>query len=100
MSGCVYPSVEAGAFVITNQIFAAVWERSGGKAMAVPLHADKKKGCYETTYWWKPDPTKAEEVELVVRAYVNQRRQMAVCCLLHTKGDDISADYAPPPKGK
>ena len=48
----------------------------------------------------KPDPTKAAEVELVVRAYVNQRRQMAVCCLLHTKGDDISADYASPPKGK
>ena len=41
---------------------------------------------------------KAAELELVVRAYVNQRRQMAVCCLLHTKGDDISADYAPPPR--
>ena len=41
---------------------------------------------------------KAAELELVVRAYVNQRRQMAVCCLLHTKGDDISADYAQPPR--
>ena len=100
MGSNVYPTTDEGAFALTNQIFAAVWERSGGKAMAVPLHADKKKGCYEATYWWKPDPAKAAERELVVRTYVNQRRQMAVCCLLHTKGGDISADYASPPKGQ
>ena len=34
-----------------------------------------------------------DERELVVRCYVNAKKQMAVCTLLHTKGDDIRADY-------
>ena len=38
----------------------------------------------------------AEELELVVRGYVNAKRQMAVCSLLHTKGDGIKAGFAMP----
>ena len=34
-------------------------------------------------------------VELLVKCYANARRQMAVCCLLHTKGDSIAARLAP-----
>ena len=38
----------------------------------------------------------AEELELVVRGYVNAKKQMAVCSLLHTKGDGIKAGFAMP----
>ena len=38
----------------------------------------------------------AEELELVVRGYVNGSRQMAVCCFLHAKGDGIKAGFAMP----
>ena len=38
----------------------------------------------------------AEELELVVRGYVNAKRQMAVCSLLHAKGDGIKAGFAMP----
>ena len=35
-----------------------------------------------------------EERELIVRGYVSSKRQMAVCCCLHTKGDGIKAGFA------
>ena len=43
---------------------------------------------------WKPDPARPEERELIVRGYVSGKRQMAVCCCLHTKGDSIKAGFA------
>ena len=38
--------------------------------------------------------TTPEERELIVRGYVSSKRQMAVCCCLHTKGDGIKAGFA------
>ena len=37
-----------------------------------------------------------KRVELVVKCYVNERRQMAVCTCLHVKGDAISCGIPAP----
>ena len=44
-------------------------------------------------FTWKPDHTRSEERELIIRGYVSDKRQMAVCCCLHTKGDGIRAGF-------
>ena len=64
--------------------------------MVVPTHVNKTEGSMETTYWWKPEPGSAAELELVVRGYSNKFRQLAVCTLLHTKGDDIRYGFRTP----
>lgn len=92
----VYPSIAEGAFAMTNQIISAVSEISGGKALVVPLRFEDRKRYCEMVFTWMPRPGKAEELELVVRGYANARRQMAVCCLLHAKGDGIKAGLAMP----
>ena len=92
----VYPTIAEGAFAMTNEVISAVWKVSDGKAMAVPLRFDKKKGYWEMIFTWKPDPKKNVERELIVRGFVNAKRQMAVCACLHTKGDTLRADFAPP----
>ena len=97
MGSCAYPTIAEGAFVMTNTIFKAVGEKTGYKAMVVPAHVNRSEGCMEMTYWWKPDPESAE-LELVVRGYSNKSRQLAVCTLLHTKGDDIRCGFRPPKK--
>ena len=81
----------AATFAMTNQIVSAVSEISLGKAMVVPLRLEAKNRYCEMVFTWRPNPAKPEERELVVRGYVNGKRQMAVCCLLHTKGDGIEA---------
>ena len=90
----VYPTIAEGAFVITNQIVSAVSEASFGRAMVVPLRFEENKRYCEMVFTWKPDPASPEERELIVRGYVSGRRQMAVCCCLHTKGDGIRAGFA------
>ena len=86
----VYPTVAEGAFAMTNQIVSAVSQISSGKALVVPLRFEEKNRYCEMVFTWKPSPDCAEDRELVVRGYVNGKRQMAVCCCLHTKGDGIN----------
>jgi len=76
----------------------AVGKKTGNKAMVVPPHMNEKEGCMEMVYWWKPDPKSDAELELVVRAYSNKSRQLAVCTCLHTKGDDIHFGFKKPEK--
>ena len=90
----VYPTVAEGAFAMTNQIVSAVSEVSSGKALVVPLRFEERNRFCEMVFTWKPSPDCAEDRELVVRGYVNGKRQMAVCCCLHTKGDGIKAGFA------
>ena len=92
----VYPTIEEGAFAMTNEVISAVWKASDGKAMAVPLRYVKGKGCWEMIFTWRPDPKKNVERELIVRGFVNAKRQMAVCTCFHTKGDTIKAELSPP----
>ena len=66
--------------------------------MVVPPHMNEKEGCMEMVYWWKPDPKSDAELELVVRAYASESRQLAVCTCLHTKGDDIRYGFKKPEK--
>jgi hypothetical protein len=53
---------------------------------------NSQEGYGEMKFWWKMEGA-AKETELVVRGYVNARRQMAVCTFLHTKGDNITANF-------
>ena len=92
----VYPTVAEGAFAMTNQIVSAVSEVSSGKALVVPLRFEERNRYCEMVFTWKPSPDCAEDRELVVRGYVNGKRQMAVCCCLHTKGDGIKAGFSMP----
>jgi hypothetical protein len=77
---------------MTNQIVAAVTKLSSGKAMVTRLQMNRQGGYGEVKFWWKGKDA-AKETELVVRGYVNARRQMAVCTFLHTKGDSITANF-------
>ena len=95
-TGRFEPKVAEGAFAMTNQIVSAVSEVSSGKALVVPLRFEERNRYCEMVFTWKPSPDCAEDRELVVRGYVNGKRQMAVCCCLHTKGDGIKADFAMP----
>ena len=45
-----------------------------------------KDGSGTIRYEWSADGRK---LELTIRCFVNERRQMAVCNLLHVKGDGI-----------
>lgn len=92
----VYPTIEEGAFAMTNEVISAVWKASDGKAMVVPLRFEKEKGSCEMIFTWRPDPKKNVERELVVRGFVNAKKQMAVCTCFHTKGDTIKAELSPP----
>ena len=87
-------TIAEGAFAITNQIVSAVSEVSNGRAMVVPLRFEERNRYCEMVFMWKPDPDSPEERELIVRGYVSSKRQMAVCCCLHTKGDGIKAGFA------
>ena len=86
----VYPSVDEGVFAMTNRIVASVVKVSDGTASVTRLAMDKEKGCGEVKFFWERKTGGISE--LIVRGYVNARRQMAVCTLLHTKGDGISAE--------
>ena len=92
----VYPTIAEGAFAMTNEVISAVRKVSDNKAMVVPLQFYKQKGYCEMIFTWKPDPKKNVERELVVRGFATAKRQMAVCTCLHTKGDTLRADFAPP----
>ena len=63
-----------------------VMKVSSGKATVTRLQMNRQGGYGEVKFWWKGEDT-AKETELVVRGYVNARRQMAVCTFLHTKGE-------------
>ena len=86
----VYPSVDEGVFAMTNRIVASVMKVSKGTASVTRLAMDKEKGCGEVKFFWERKTGGISE--LIVRGYVNARRQMAVCTLLHTKDDGISAE--------
>ena len=90
----VYPTIAEGAFAITNQIVSAVSEASHGRAMVVPLRFEERNRYCEMLFMWKPDPDRPAERELIVRGYVSGKRQMAVCCCIHAKGDGIKAGFA------
>ena len=51
---------------------------------------NSQEGYGEVKFWWSREDA-ANETELVVRGYVNARRQMAVCSFLHTKVDSLTA---------
>ncbi len=90
MGSHVYPSVREGAFAITNGIHAAVVVASKNKAMYTPLRKGGD-GSGTLSYEWDSGGRK---IELLVKCYVNDRRQMAVCTLLHVKGDGICGGIA------
>ena len=91
MSGCVDPSVEAGAFVITNDLHEAVITAANRTGMFYPLRKEKD-GTGIIRYTWT-----SGGVPLVfdIRVAVNKRRQMAVSTMLHVKGDNLNAKLAP-----
>ena len=90
MGSCVYPSVQEGVAAITNGIQKAVLSASRNTALVVPLVMEKDRSG-TVRYWWKRD---GRELELLVKCYANERRQMAVCTLLHVKGDGIDGGLA------
>ena len=91
MSGCVYPTVQEGAFAITNHVHTAVFEASKQKGMLYPLRMEKD-GTHIMGYeWTSGDVTYV----LDIRIAVNKRRQMAVSAMFHIKGDGLHAKLAP-----
>ena len=91
MSGCVYPTVQEGAFAITNHIHTAVFEASKQKGTLYPLRMEKD-GTHIMGYeWTSGDVTYV----LDIRIAVNKRRQMAVSAMFHIKGDGLHAKLAP-----
>ena len=85
MGSHVYATVAEGVLAVTNGIHAAVGAASKKTAMFTPPHKGDD-GASTILYSWQRD---GREVELVVKCYVNERRQMAVCSWLHVKGDSI-----------
>ena len=90
MGSHVYPTVQEGAFAITNGLHAAVVSASRGTARFFPLQKTKD-GSGTIRYEWNVED---KELELTIRCFVNERRQMAVCTLLHVKGDGIGGGLA------
>ena len=90
MGSHVYPTVQEGAFAITNGLHAAVVSASRGTARFFPLQK-AKDGSGTIRYEWNVED---KELELTIRCFVNERRQMAVCTLLHVKGDGIGGGLA------
>ena len=76
---------------MTNQIVAAVMKVSSGKATVTRLQLNRQGGYGEVKFFWTRKSGGVSE--LLVRGYVNARRQMAVCTFLHTKGDSITANF-------
>ena len=91
LGSCAYPTIAEGAKAVTNEIRAAVMKTTGGRAKVVPLKLEKD-GSGTVRHEWVAN---GATVELLVKCYANARRQMAVCCLLHVKGDSIAARLAP-----
>ena len=86
----IYPTVAEGAFAITNGLQKAVLSASHRIGMFYPLQMEKD-GSGTIRYEWSAN---GKTLELFVKCYVNERRQMAVCTLLHVKGDGIHAGLA------
>ena len=87
MGSHVYPTVAEGAFAITNGLQKAVLSASHRIGMFYPLQIEKD-GSGTIRYEWNAN---GKTLELLVKCYVNERRQMAVCTLLHVKGDGLRA---------
>lgn len=93
MSSFVYPTIQEGAFAITNQIYNAVLKIAGDDLREESWKIGND-GTRTSTLWWKSVSGKV--FELVVQCVVNgQTGQMAVACCLHTKGDGLRIS---PPK--
>jgi hypothetical protein len=90
MGSHVYASVAEGAFAITNGLQKAVLSSSHRIGLFYPLQKEKD-GSGTIRYEWSAN---GKTLELYVKCYVNERRQMAVCTLLHVKGDGIRAGLA------
>ena len=89
----VYPTIEQGAFVMTNDIPLVVSKISGGKAKCDPLHFNGSK-YGEIKFRWDDGLCSTNKFELVVRCFVSPMRQMAVCTLFHKADDGVNAFYA------
>ncbi len=87
MGSHVYPTVAEGAFAITNGLQKAVLSASHRIGMFYPLQIEKD-GSGTIRYEWNAND---KTLELLVKCHVNERRQMAVCTLLHVKGDRLRA---------
>ena len=87
MGSHVYPTVAEGAFAITNGLQKAVLSVSHRIGLFYPLRMEKD-GSGTIRYEWSAN---GKTLELFVKCYVNERRQMAVCTLLHVKGDGLRA---------
>lgn len=90
LGSCVYPTVEKGAFAVTNTIVNMVVRHTGDTAKCLPLRPNAAKRCHEMTYFWKEKT--GVNMELVVRAYVNRNGQMGVGCFLHRRNDRLNVD--------
>ena len=88
-SSCVYATVAEGAYAITNGILSAVSRATGGQATVMPMRIETDGSGTMKVFW---NAGREAETELLVRFLRNQARQMAVCCCLHTKGDDIRCE--------
>ena len=85
LGSCVYPTVREGALAITNGMHGAVVSASRRTAKFFPLRREAD-GSGTIRYEWSVE---GRELELVIKCFVNARRQMAVCSCLHVKGDGI-----------
>ena len=83
----LYPSVEAGAYALTNRMVFAVAQKKN--PCYVPLQIGKD-GVGRYIYEW--DDAEGRRIEMVNSCIVNKARQMFILTFLHTKGDALTIE--------
>ena len=81
----VYPSVEAGAYALTNRMVFAVAQKKNPKFVALNVGKD---GVGRYNYEW--DDAEGRRIEMVNNCIVNKARQMFILTFIHAKGDDLT----------
>ena len=81
----LYPSVEAGAYAITNRMVFAVAQKKNPTFVS---HNVGKDGVGRYNYEW--DDAAGRRIEMANSCIVNKTRQMFVLTFLHVKGDGIA----------
>ncbi len=81
----VYPSVEAGAYALTNRMVFAVAQKKNPKFVALNVGKD---GVGRYNYEW--DDAEGRRIEMANNCIVNETRQMFILTFVHIKGDGMS----------
>ena len=81
----LYPTVEAGAYALTNRMVFAVAQKKN--PCYVPLQIGKD-GVGRYIYEW--DDAEGRRIEMVNNCIVNKARQMYILTFIHAKGDDLT----------